>query len=40
MQSINTHRPAPRQPLPAPLPAPSGTLSEAEIRQIIRETLG
>lgn len=40
MHSVTMHRPSPRQPLPGTVAAPSGTLSEAEIREIIRETLG
>ena len=43
MQTTHTvimHRPDQRRPLPGTITAPSGTLSEAEIREIIRETLG
>ncbi|WP_280855218.1 hypothetical protein [Roseomonas indoligenes] len=35
-----THRPAPSLPHTTPRPNEAGTLSDAEIRQIIRETLG
>lgn len=40
MQTIMNTRPAPRLPAPAPRPMPAGTLSEAEIRQIVQEILG
>ena len=40
MQIITNHRPAPRLPLPNNRPAPAGTLTEAEIRQIIQEMMG
>ncbi|SHI54241.1 hypothetical protein SAMN02745194_00536 [Roseomonas rosea] len=40
MQTMTTHRPALRQPLPTARPMPAGTLTEAEIRQIIQEMLG
>ena len=38
-QSMN-HRPAPSLPHTNPQPAEAGTLSAAEIRQIVREVLG
>jgi hypothetical protein len=37
---MTTHRPATRLPAPTTRPVPAGTLSEAEIRQIIQDTLG
>jgi hypothetical protein len=37
---VAMHRPEQHQPLPVAIAAPSGTLSDAEIREIIRETLG
>ncbi|MFH5924142.1 hypothetical protein [Roseomonas xinghualingensis] len=41
MQTNTTaHQGSHRLPAPASRPVPAGTLSEAEIRQIIRETLG
>jgi hypothetical protein len=41
MQNITTpDKGIQRLPAPNPSPAPAGTLSDAEIRQIIRETLG
>jgi hypothetical protein len=40
MQTMTTHRPALRQPLPTARPAPAGTLTDAEIRQLIQEMLG
>lgn len=38
--TVTMHRPEQSHPLPGTVAAPSGTLSAAEIREIIRETLG
>ncbi len=38
--SYLTQRQPPRPPTPSSRPAPAGTLTEAEIRQIVSEILG